>query len=157
MGIGNVTIEDAELLFLNFAGRPEKFNPDGGKRSFCVILPDDLAADMQADGWNVKFLKPRDEGDEPTPYVQVAVAFGNRPPRITLITSTARTGVGEDTVETLDYVEMDTVDLVLNPYEWEMNGKTGVKAYLQSMYVTLVEDELDLKYAVTDEPGYDDE
>ena len=39
------------------------------------------------------------------------------------------------------------MDLTLNPYAWEVNGKTGVKAYLKSIFVTIVEDDLDRKYA----------
>ena len=39
------------------------------------------------------------------------------------------------------------MDLILNPYEWAVNGKTGVKAYLKSIFVTIQEDELERKYA----------
>ena len=39
------------------------------------------------------------------------------------------------------------MDLTINPYVWEANGNTGVKAYLGTMYVTIAEDPLDAKYA----------
>lgn len=145
-----VTIEDAQIVFRNFAGAEDKFNA-AGARNFSVILPEDVAEQMLADGWNVKLLKARDEGDTPTPYVQVAVKYGVRPPRITLLTSTTRTGLGEDTVEMLDYAEFQTVDLIMTGYDWEVNGKSGTKAYLQTMFATIVEDELDFKYAVAEE------
>jgi hypothetical protein len=68
------------------------------------------------------------------------------PPKITLITGTGRQFLDEDTVNILDWAEFEAVDLIVRPYNWELNGKKGVKAYLKTMYVTIVEDELAKKY-----------
>lgn len=147
-------IEDAKLLpgsFRNFEGREGPYNRKGD-RSFCVVLPDDVAAAMELDGWNIRHLDPREEGDSPTPYIQVAVNFENRPPRIVLLTSTTRTQLDESSVETLDWADIATADFIARGYEWSVNGKTGVKAYLQSLFVTIEEDELDRKYAYYENP-----
>jgi hypothetical protein len=64
-----------------------------------------------------------------------------------LITSRGRTNLGEDAVEMLDWADILNVDLIVRPYEWNVNGKTGIKAYLQSIYVTIQEDALEQKYS----------
>lgn len=142
-------IEDARIVFRNFSGKEDKYNREGD-RNFSVILPEDLAASMLADGWNVKALASREEGEPDTPYIQVAVNFKNRPPRVVMITSTARTNLGEDSVEVLDWAEFATVDLICRGYEWDVNGKQGTKAYLQSLFVTIEEDALERKYAINE-------
>lgn len=128
-------------------GKEGQYNR-AGDRNFAVIIPDDkLAKDMLKDGWNVRYLEPREEGDEPTPYISVAVNFNNRPPRIVMLTSRARTNLTEDTVEVLDWANIQSVDVICRAYEWTVNGKSGIKAYLQSLFVTIEEDYLERKYA----------
>jgi hypothetical protein len=143
---GTVMIEDARLVFKNFKGKEGQYNREGD-RNFAVILPPDTAAEMAADGWNIKYLKAREEGDVDQAYVSVTVNFKGRPPRCVMITSKGRTELGEDEVEMLDWVDIQKVDLIIRPYEWTVSGKTGIKAYLKSIFVTIEEDELEMKYA----------
>jgi len=145
-----VIMENVRIIFRNFAGREGMYNREGA-RNFCVLLDHDTAKAMAEDGWNVKFLKPRDEDEEEQPYLQVSVNFKGRPPRVVMITSRGRNTLEEEQVELLDYVDIKTVDLIVNPYEWEVSGKTGVKAYLKSLFVTIEEDALELKYNDIDE------
>lgn len=143
----NVLIEDARIIFRNFAGREQQFN-SAGDRNFCVLLEPDLASRMEQEGWNVKRLRAREEGDEPQPYLQVTVNYAKgRPPRCVMITSRGRVDLGADEVEIFDWADIKKVDLILNPYSWEVSGKKGIKAYLKSIFVTLNEDELELKYS----------
>ena len=152
--MAHITVKDARILFRNFSGKPTKFNSAGGKRTFCLVLPDDLAAQLEADGWNVKQTKPFMD-QEPERYIQVEVGYKGRPPRVVTITGEGKTqrktDLTEETVGMLDYAEIKRIDLTINPYHWEVSGSTGVKAYLRSMFVTLVEDELEEMYA---DPGY---
>lgn len=144
----SVTFQDARIIFRNFAGKEGQYNREGD-RNFALILEDRAVADaMLNDGWNVKFLKAREEGDEPQPYIQVSVSYKNRPPRVVMITSRGRTDIPEDMLEILDWVDISNVDLILNPYAWgPIQGKSGIKAYLKSIYITIQEDELEKKYA----------
>jgi len=139
-------VEGARLRFRNFAGKEGDYNREGD-RNFAVLLPDDLADTMREDGWSVKMLKAREEGDEEQPYIPVTVSFKNRPPRIVVITSAGRTNLNQQTVDMLDFADIRNVDLICRGYDWTVNGKSGTKAYLQTMFVEIEEDELERKYA----------
>ena len=123
--VPNIIIENARIIFRNFRGEESKYNR-AGNRNFCVIIEDSEQAEkLSNDGWNVRLLAPRDEDEEPRHYIQVAVSFENIPPKVYMIT---------------------------RPYSWEVNGKTGIKAYLKTMYVTIEEDEFAEKYAEEEGP-----
>lgn len=141
-----VVMENVRMIFRNFAGREGMYNREGD-RNFCVLLDHETAEAMARDGWNVKMLSARDEDEEDQPYLQVAVNFKGKPPRIVMITSRGRTTLYEDEVEILDWADIRTTDMIIRPYEWAVNGKTGIKAYLQSIFVVIEEDALELKYA----------
>lgn len=149
---GTVVMEGVRIIFRNFSGKEGQYNREGD-RNFAVLLDDVTANAMAEDGWNVKWLKPREdaeEGDPDQPYLQVTVNFKGRPPRIVMITSRGRTNLDESSIEMLDWADIQNVDLIVRPYEWNVNGKTGIKAYLQSIYVTIEEDELEKKYSDLD-------
>lgn len=148
--VGNITVENARIIFRNFAGKESKFNAKG-KRNFCLVIDNEEAEQLKEEGWNIKYLKPRDPDEEPQAYVQVSVEYGNFPPNIWLIAGNKKTKLDEDTVASLDYAEIENIDLIIRPYTWEVNGKGGIKAYVKNMYVTIVENEFEKKYRDLDE------
>src|SRR3954447_26708015 len=94
-----VLMEGVRIIFRNFSGKEGQYNREGD-RNFGVILPPDVAEAMLADGWNVKYLKPREgEGDEEeaeTPWLAVSVNFDKgRPPKIVVVTDKKRTTLDE--------------------------------------------------------------
>lgn len=142
----NVTIEEGRIMWRNFAGEEGMYNAKG-VRNFHVVLDEENGRAMQEDGWNVKYREPREEGDDGLWHMEVTVRYDNIPPRVVLVTSKGRTTIDESMIELLDYADIAKVDMILNPYHWTLKtGKSGVKAYLKSMYVTIQEDELEKKY-----------
>lgn len=141
-----VIIEDARIIFRNFGGRELLYNSEGD-RNFSVILEPELAKLLKEDGWRVKQLRPREEGEEGDYHLKVIVNYKKgRPPRCVLITSNNRTDLGADEVGILDAADIKKVDLIINGWHSDMAGG-GKSAYLKSIFVTLNEDELELKYA----------
>ena len=141
-----VKIENAKIAFRNFAGAEGKFNP-AGNRNFAVFLDDDIAKQMEKDGWNVRWLTAYQD-EAPQAMISVKVSFGNYPPSINLVADGKMTRLDEHNVNTLDFAELDQVDLIIRGYTWSVSGKSGVKAYLKTGYFVLVVDELAAKYAM---------
>lgn len=141
-----IALENADIGFLNFSGEPDRFNKDGGKRSFCVFLENDFGHRLREQGWNVRWLPPRDDEEEERAYLQVAVAF-RFPPKIVLIAGGKKTYLNEMTVGLLDHIGIESVDVVIRPYNYDVNGRVGVKAYLKTMYVVAEHDDFEHKYA----------
>ena len=139
-----ITIRNAQLFKTNFSGKEiPPYNPEG-RRNFCVFIDDiKVAKEMEADGWNIRWLEPKQEGDERRAFVSVAVNYSNIPPKIVLVTSKGQTRLGEEEVGMLDWAEKTNVDLTINPRVWDDNGRRRIKAYLRTMMVSIYEDDLE--------------
>ncbi len=143
--VPNVSVENAQIIFRNFTGEPTKFNKDGGKKTFSLKLDEDFANKLREDGWNVKTWEP-ENSDEVVYHLPVEVSYNLYPPKIFMISGNKKTLLAEETVAALQYAEFENVDLIIRPYCWEVNGKSGVKAYVKTLYATIVEDEFEKKY-----------
>ncbi len=144
--VRNINIEGARIMFRNFSGRNDKYNP--GRRNFSVIIDDPKEAEaLREEGWNIKEYQP--DPEEPPIYrLEVRVKFEPFRPTIWLVTNSGgKSLLNEDTIDILDDSEIENIDLVIRPYCWEMNGKSGISAYVKTMYVTIVEDVFAAKYA----------
>lgn len=146
----NLKIEGAGLMFRNFQGKGTEFNEEGN-RNFGVRLTDEMAEVLKKDGWNVKYLKPREDDPDhyEQPWLSVKVKFENFPPTTVLINSRGRVNLDEESIEQLDWCRIKNCDLIISPYNYSgFRGRPGgVAAYLKAIYVTIEEDELEQKYA----------
>lgn len=143
-----VTLEDVQIIFRNFSGRAGMYNKEGD-RSFAVKLTPEWAEELKSRGWNVKYLRARDEEEDEQAYVSVKINFnGPRPPKAFMVSPSTkrRTQLDESTIEMLDYADILQVDVILNPYNYVVNGKGGISVYLESIYVIIIEDALAMKY-----------
>ena len=133
---GILQIDDASIIYRNFAGVGSKFNREGD-RNFAVRIPDtELADKLVEEGWNVKIKDPKEEGDLPFMFLPVKIKFNDRGPVVYLKTGRNKVKLDEESISCLDNIDILGVDLDIRPYDWEVNGKTGRTACLQSIYVT---------------------
>ena len=133
---GILQIDDARIVYRNFSGVGSKFNREGD-RNFAVVIPDeDLAMRLKDEGWNVKIKDPRDEGDSPFMYLPVKIKFNDRGPIFHLRTGKNQIKLDEESIGCLDRIDILAADMDLRSYDWDVNGKTGRTAYLQSIRVT---------------------
>lgn len=128
-------IDDARIIYRNFAGRGDKYNREGD-RNFAVVIPDEeMANELSNLGWNVKIKPPREDGDMPFMFLPVKVKFNDRGPNVYLKTGDVQNKLDEESVGLLDNIDIIGVDLDIRPYDWDVNGKEGRTAYLQSIRV----------------------
>jgi hypothetical protein len=146
------TLNGVRIIYRNFSGLPLMFNL-AGQRNFCIPLEEEQAKRMERVGWNVRWQKPRlEDEDKPRPIIKVNVKYETRdgrkttPPKIVMLTSRGKTELDESMVGILDRADIVTADLIINPYPYTMQGRSGYSAYLKTMYVVIQEDELEIRY-----------
>ena len=163
--VPNIVLQECKIKYRNLRGEASKYNR-AGDRNFTVLLPnEEFAMKLKEDGWNVKRKVRVVDGEEVVEYqLPVSVAYYNskgekvrNPPRIYTYAGGIKTELGEDEVKLIDSAQIKSVDLTIRPYCWENERGSGVKAYLKNMYVTLVVDELEEKWAHIGEDDDDDD
>lgn len=148
---GMLQIDDAKIIFRNFEGRGDKYNREGD-RNFSLLIEDPDTADaLTENGWNVKIKPGRDEDEGPFMRLPVKVKFTDYGPNVYLVTGDRRNELDEESIGCLDNIDIESVDLDIRPYDWEVNGRTGRTAYLQSMQVVQRIDRFAARYAAKDE------
>lgn len=140
-------IDGRDLLFRNFEGRGDKFNREGD-RNFSLRLRDpDTADELVERGWNVKIKDGNSEDDGPFMRLPIKVKFGEYPPKVYLWTGNRRNELDEESVGILDQIEIESVNMDVSGYNWNVNDRTGRTAYLQTIEVFQKVDRFQERYA----------
>ena len=154
---GILQIDDARIIYRNFAGAASKFNREGD-RNFSLVIPDQEMADaLVNEGWNVKIKAPREDGDVPFMTLPVKVKFNDRGPNVYLQTGNRMNRLDEDSIACLDQIDIVSVDLDVRPYDWVLyegtkDEKRGRSAYLQSIKVVQDVDRFASRFAEEEYP-----
>lgn len=149
-------LENVHLIFKNFRGEASQYNA-AGNRNFCVVIDDaEEAARLSAEGWNIR--QTRGDEDQPPDYIlTVKLNYNGRvPPRVIKISSSdmsRQIPLTESTVEMLDYLPIESADVLINPYPYTVRGESGISAYCQTLYAVIREDALDAKWLRVAEGG----
>ena len=152
---GTVNASNASIGFRNFSGAEGPYNRKG-ERNFVVFLDPEEAQMLEQLGWNVKWPKPNptidEEMDSRNPYLPISLSYNDKYPslnsKVVLIAGPNKSRLSEEELDMLDWAEIENADLVVRPYHWSVNGKTGTKAYLDAGYITIVVDEFREKYGI---------
>lgn len=76
----------------------------------------------------------------------VKVKFSDHGPNVYLNSLGNVTKLDEESIGCLDNIEIESVNMDIRPYDWEVNGRTGRTAYLQSMEVIQRIDRFSARY-----------
>ena len=131
-----VSVEDGRVALKNFRG--DKFG-NGGKRSFCLVIPtEEIKDELIKRGWNVRIKPPFHEDEEPFMYLpinindfrddgrgpNVYIKSGNNP--LYKVESNNR-------LDSLQDMSIAGIDLYFRPYD---NPERGTRtAWAQSLKI----------------------
>lgn len=145
-----IILEDARLLFPNFAGIATEFNKPGDRNS-CVLIGDELAAQLAAIGWNIRIGKSTDPDVVPGKFINFTVKIDSKfPPRLWLIRQGHRPELmSPEDYNILDFARFKSVSLKINQYIWQEKPQR-VSGYLEEGFFELMPDPLRDRYFAVD-------
>lgn len=138
MKVANITIENARFWGRpNFSGDPEADRFKDPRRKFTVEIPNELADQMRALGWNVKTTIPSEEdvalGREPISSLKVMVDDAIQDaetkqwkgPNITVIQGEQSERLSNTTMGLLDKSRIDSLDMEIRAWEFNESENPG--------------------------------
>jgi len=129
--------------FKNFSGVVKGRYDKQGERYFVLDLDEDLAGQLQSQGWPVK-IKPSKDGTKI--YRNMKVKVGQYDPPIFQKSDTAMVPLKGDMLNNLDNINIDHVDCILQLTHNDRYDYEGNTCYLDSMMVYQVTNKYEAAY-----------
>lgn len=138
-------VESPELFRFNFAGVPTNNNKQGHRQFDWKIPTEEMAQALKEDGWSVWYTNESEKYGPSRACITCEMRFHHEKelehlnPRIYKCTRKHPDGIllPEDLVGDLDNDEIVDTVLWISPKYWEVNGKSGIKAYVHSLWVKI--------------------
>lgn len=136
--INDVEIENAQIkwAFSHFDGREDTFNA-AGDYNFMIILPEDVAEKMAADGWNIKVMDGYEEGDPPEHLLKVKISYKYEPPKIYLLKNGRKLRADERDLADIRRDTCEQIDVIITPSRWVHGKNEGITAYTKELYAKI--------------------
>lgn len=142
-----------DIQWRNMQGSATDVAP-AGRREFAIRIDDELAHELEAEGWTCVKWKPLDKNDPNSPMIprfKVRMNFQSfNPPKVYIVGSNGktRTLVDESYLDdqNIDRRELDWCDVSVNSYHSTVNGRNYCTAYLSELYIKFADGAFDYKY-----------
>ena len=147
--IDDLEIENAQIkwAFSHFDGREDTFNTEGD-HNFTVIIEDEQEANrLIAEGWNIRRMDPREEGDPFEYLLKVKISYRFAPPPIFFLKGERRYRADEADLVEIQRATCEQIDVIISPNPWVHGRERGVSAYVKEMYVKIKESRFAARYA----------
>lgn len=146
--INDVELEDVAIkwAFSHFDGREDTFNAEGD-HNFQIILPDDIAEKLKAEGWNVRTMDGYEEGDPPEHLLKVKISYKYEPPKIYLIKGDRKLRAEQRDLADIRRDTCEQIDVIITPSRWVVGSNSGITAYAKELYAKVKESRFSAKYA----------
>ena len=132
-----------DMIWRNFRGNPTKFSKN--KMWFNIILPEEVALDLQDDGWKIR--KNDKDPDDIFYTLQVNVNFNYKPLQVFRISNGRMVSLDRETASGLDYDKIKGFECVIMAYR-KPDIFDGVSASLETLWVEVIRSDLYDKYAM---------
>lgn len=154
-------ITDREVRSRNFAGQEKKDRNTGrtvnspGYRNFLLFINEEIAAELQALGCEVKYTRVINENDVPTPYVSVSVSYFLKPVEIVTISNGVATQLDAEHAYVLDNMDFKNVCMEIETGKEKVhnNGVRYTPLYAQKIWAEITPNYFAEKYSYLNQAG----
>jgi hypothetical protein len=147
--IDDLEVENANITwaFSHFDGREDTFNNEGD-HNFTIIIDDEQEARRLMDeGWNIRTMEGREEGDPPEYLLKVKISFRFSAPAIFFLKGERRYRADEVDLVDIKRATCEQLDVIIQPSPWVHGRDSGISAYVKEMYVKIKESRFAERYA----------